>query len=116
MFQEVLQVLFGSLQVLPVLLRVGQELHRVCVLPREAASPSGSVQLFRLARKQEVFTFFIKSAWLLISSACLSFSWEKRCSAAWALAADGNHRIRLNSFHPLGGGFLHSLSASFKPI
>lgn len=50
-FQEVLQVLFGPLQLLPVLLGGGQELHRVCVLPREAASPSGSVGLFRLARE-----------------------------------------------------------------
>lgn len=70
---------------------------------------------------ESLFTFFIKSAWLVISSACLSFSWEKRCSAAWALAADGNDRIRatLNSLHPLGVGgrkSLHSLSASFKPI
>ena len=30
------------------------------------------------------FTFFIKSAWLVTSSACLSLSWVKRTSAAWA--------------------------------
>ena len=68
------------------------------------------------------FTFFIKSAWLVTSSACLSLSWVNRTSAAWALP--GRHDTGCFSNVQQHSCFssactqnrIYSLSASFSPI